>query len=166
MPTGAMPTFVGIREYIFGGIASAAGKSKLAKNAVTFGTADHATVLSNEVVDFLGRYLNNLFGVVMNGGSTFEQYLENFTDLANSIVMLTDTNNKQQSVLWDLHKENANLNKKVETPEAGGGRHHSTRSNSEFPGYGPNKFWVWGSYCLYHGSGVGKHHASSNCHEK
>ena len=103
----------------FSGIASASETSNEAKKAVKFGTAGHATELTDEMVDSLGGYLDNLAVTVTNRDSKFEHYSENFMKLANSIVTLMDINKKQQSELQALHKENANLKNKVTTLSAG-----------------------------------------------
>ena len=86
-----------------------------------FGTPNHATELSNKMMDSLGRYLDILSRAVTNGGSTSEQYTENFTNLENSIVTLTETNKNQQDDIWALLEENTNMKNKVATPDAGGG---------------------------------------------
>ena len=91
------------------------------------------TSLYDEMVDSLGGYLNNIFGTVTNKGSIFEQYSKFFTNLANSIVTLTDTNKKNQADLWDLREENAYPKNKVATPDDGGGRRQGNPLNSELP---------------------------------
>ena len=101
-----------------------------------------------------------------NGGSTFEQYSENFTKLANSIVTLTYTNKNHQDELRALREENANLKKKMETPYTGGCQLQGTLSNAKFTGYGPKQYWVRGAYCWSHGFGIGKLQNSGNCRDK
>ena len=86
----------------FGVISSASETSNAANKALNFGTDNHAMAITDEMVDSLVGYLDNLSGAVTNGGSTFEQYSENFTKLANSIVTLTGTNKKQQAELRAL----------------------------------------------------------------
>ena len=94
----------GNQEKPFSDIASADETSNTAKKAVNFSTSDHATTLTNKMVDSLCGYLDNLSGAVTNRGSTFEQYSRNFTNLANNIVTLTDTNQNQQAELRDLRE--------------------------------------------------------------
>ena len=36
---------------------------------------------SNDVIDSIAGYMENITGAVMNGGSVFDQYLENFTTI-------------------------------------------------------------------------------------
>ena len=78
---------------------------------MNFGTVEHTTAISKEMLDSLGRYLDNLDGAVTNGDSTFEQYSENFKNLANIIVTLTDMNKNRQAELRSVRKENATQKK-------------------------------------------------------
>jgi len=153
--------FGGSASNPFGGTAPAAENSTA--KAVKFGAANQPT---DEMVDSLAGYLDNMAAAVTNGGSTFEQYAENFTKLADSIVTLTDTNKKQQAELRALREENASLKKKLAASDAGGGRRQGSPSNTDFPGCGPKQYWVKGAYCWTHGYGVGKRHDSGNCRDK
>ena len=65
------------------------------------------------MMDSLSSYLDNMAAAAMNGGSAFEHYMANFTKLANNNTTLTNTVNKQQKELRDLHRENNFLKKEL-----------------------------------------------------